>query len=71
MVGALEQARADGGEVIGGERHDIGGEGATEAFYVAPAVVRMPATSEPAPGSLTPSAAIFSPRRAGLRNSSM
>ena len=27
MVGALEQARADGGEVIGGERHDIGGEG--------------------------------------------
>ncbi|MCB0940181.1 MAG: aldehyde dehydrogenase family protein [Mycobacterium sp.] len=46
MVGALEQARADGGEVIGGERHDIGGEGATEAFYVAPAVVRMPAQTD-------------------------
>lgn len=39
MVGALEQARADGGEVFGGERHDLGDEG---AFYVAPAVVRMP-----------------------------
>lgn len=39
MVGALEQARADGGEVFGGERHDIGDEG---AYYVAPAVVRMP-----------------------------
>jgi len=51
MVGALEQARADGGEVIGGERHHIGrrderGEGATEAFYVAPAVVRMPAQTD-------------------------
>lgn len=41
MVGALEQARADGGEVFGGERHDMGGE--EGAFYVAPAVVRMPA----------------------------
>ncbi|CAN5334621.1 aldehyde dehydrogenase family protein [soil metagenome] len=40
MVGALEQARADGGEVIGGERQSCGGDG---AFYVAPAVVRMPA----------------------------
>ncbi|OBG86652.1 aldehyde dehydrogenase [Mycobacterium sp. E802] len=40
MVGALEQAGADGGEVFGGERHDLGMEG---AFYVAPAVVRMPA----------------------------
>jgi aldehyde dehydrogenase (NAD+) len=40
MVGALEQARADGGEVFGGERHDVGDEG---AYYVAPAVVRMPA----------------------------
>ncbi|MET0702207.1 MAG: aldehyde dehydrogenase family protein [Mycobacterium sp.] len=39
MVGALEQARADGGEVIGGERQDLG-EG---AYYAAPAVVRMPA----------------------------
>ncbi|MCV7283103.1 aldehyde dehydrogenase family protein [Mycolicibacterium flavescens] len=38
MVRSLEQARADGGEVLGGERHDIG-----EAYYVSPAVVRMPA----------------------------
>jgi aldehyde dehydrogenase (NAD+) len=40
MVGALEQARADGGEVIGGERVDVGDD---SAFYVGPAVVRMPA----------------------------
>lgn len=40
MVGALEQARADGGNVSGGERHDIGQPG---AYYVAPAVVWMPA----------------------------
>ncbi len=46
MVGALEQARADGGEVIGGERVHVGGEDATEAFYVTPAVVRMPAQTE-------------------------
>jgi aldehyde dehydrogenase (NAD+) len=39
MVGALEQARADGGEVFGGERRDVGDE---SAYYVAPAVVRMP-----------------------------
>jgi aldehyde dehydrogenase (NAD+) len=42
MVGALEQARADGGEVIGGRRHHL----ATEAFYVEPAVVRMPAQTD-------------------------
>ncbi|EHB58523.1 L-aminoadipate-semialdehyde dehydrogenase [Mycolicibacterium rhodesiae JS60] len=46
MVGALEQARADGGEVIGGQRHHVGGDEATEAFYVEPAVVRMPAQTE-------------------------
>jgi len=46
MVGALEQARADGGEVIGGERVHVGGDDATEAFYVTPAVVRMPAQTE-------------------------
>ncbi|BBY87690.1 L-piperidine-6-carboxylate dehydrogenase [Mycolicibacterium tokaiense] len=40
MVGALEQARADGGEVTGGERVQTGDDG---AFYVTPAVVRMPA----------------------------
>nr|WP_231991949.1 aldehyde dehydrogenase family protein [Mycobacterium sp. ACS4331] len=38
MVGALEQARADGGEVIGGQRHGDDGD----SFYVSPAVVRMP-----------------------------
>ncbi|MGV0795055.1 L-piperidine-6-carboxylate dehydrogenase [Mycolicibacterium sp. XJ1819] len=40
MIGALEQARADGGKVLGGNRHDIGNE---NAYYVSPAVVRMPA----------------------------
>jgi aldehyde dehydrogenase (NAD+) len=39
MVGALEQAKADGGQVIGGEHVDLG-EG---SYYVRPAVVRMPA----------------------------
>nr|WP_319446089.1 MULTISPECIES: aldehyde dehydrogenase family protein [unclassified Mycobacterium] len=39
MVGALEQAKADGGDVIGGEHVDLG-EG---SYYVRPAVVRMPA----------------------------
>ncbi|GAS99068.1 piperideine-6-carboxylate dehydrogenase [Mycolicibacterium canariasense] len=39
MVGALEQARADGGEVIGGERVDLG----ESSYYARPAVVRMPA----------------------------
>ena len=39
MVGALEQARVDGGEVVGGERQDYG---LPSAYYVAPAVVRMP-----------------------------
>ncbi|BBZ05617.1 aldehyde dehydrogenase [Mycolicibacterium chitae] len=39
MVGALEQAAADGGEVLGGERH-----ASPEAcYYVSPALVRMPA----------------------------
>jgi aldehyde dehydrogenase (NAD+) len=39
MVGALEQARADGGEVTGGDRQDIGHP---NAYYVAPSLVRMP-----------------------------
>ena len=43
MVGALEQARADGGEVVGGERHDMG---QPSAYYVAPAVVRMPSQTD-------------------------
>ena len=41
MVGALEQAKADGGEVTGGERKILGDD-ADGSFYVAPAVVRMP-----------------------------
>ncbi|KUI45225.1 aldehyde dehydrogenase [Mycobacterium sp. IS-1590] len=43
MVRALEIAGADGGEVIGGQRQDVGDE---SAYYVAPAVVRMPAQTE-------------------------
>jgi aldehyde dehydrogenase (NAD+) len=43
MVGALERARAEGGEVFGGERQDFGD---SDAYYVAPAVVRMPAQTE-------------------------
>ncbi|KZS79076.1 aldehyde dehydrogenase [Mycobacterium kansasii] len=39
MVGALEQARADGGEVMGGDRHPAEHP---SGYYVAPAVVRMP-----------------------------
>jgi aldehyde dehydrogenase (NAD+) len=46
MVGALEQARADGGEVIGGQRNHVGGDEGENAFYVEPAVVRMPAQTE-------------------------
>ncbi|WP_245905753.1 L-piperidine-6-carboxylate dehydrogenase [Mycolicibacterium palauense] len=43
MVGALEQARSDGGEIIGGERVSPGPEYDESAYYVTPAVVRMPA----------------------------
>jgi aldehyde dehydrogenase (NAD+) len=47
MVGALEQARADGGEVFGGERcHPDGPEAHPGAYYVAPALVRMPAQAD-------------------------
>ncbi|OBI45482.1 aldehyde dehydrogenase family protein [Mycobacterium sp. E796] len=50
MVGALEQARADGGEVFGGERVHLaspdGQEAHPSAYYVAPAVVRMPAQTD-------------------------
>jgi aldehyde dehydrogenase (NAD+) len=42
MAEALEQARADGGEVLaGGMRREAAG--APDAYYVEPAVVRMPA----------------------------
>jgi aldehyde dehydrogenase (NAD+) len=43
MVGALERASADGGEVFGGDRHLHDGAGGDTSFYVTPAVVRMPA----------------------------
>jgi aldehyde dehydrogenase (NAD+) len=43
MVGALEQAGADGGDVVGGERQDTGHP---SAYYVAPAVVRMPSQTD-------------------------
>jgi aldehyde dehydrogenase (NAD+) len=42
MVRALEQARAESGQVFGGERHELG----ENSYYVAPAVVRMPAQTE-------------------------
>src|SRR5581483_4016203 len=45
MVQALEQATADGGEVLvgGGRRHVAG---YPDAYYVEPAIVRMPAQTE-------------------------
>jgi aldehyde dehydrogenase (NAD+) len=43
MVGALEQAVADGGEVFGGDRKHPDGPDHPSAYYVTPAVVRMPA----------------------------
>ncbi|OBF11603.1 aldehyde dehydrogenase family protein [Mycobacterium sp. 852002-10029_SCH5224772] len=43
MVGALESARADGGEVIDGDRRHPHGPEQPSSYYVAPAVVRMPA----------------------------
>ncbi|MFW3115314.1 aldehyde dehydrogenase (NAD) family protein [Mycobacterium haemophilum DSM 44634] len=39
MVGAIEQAGADGGEVIDGDRRELG---VPSAYYVEPAVIRMP-----------------------------
>ncbi|CAJ1507717.1 aldehyde dehydrogenase family protein [[Mycobacterium] burgundiense] len=42
MRGALAQAEADGGAVLGGERH----ESPSECFYVGPALVRMPSQTE-------------------------
>ncbi len=45
MRAALEQARADGGEIIvGGGRRQAGGH--PDAHYVEPAIVRMPAQTE-------------------------
>jgi aldehyde dehydrogenase (NAD+) len=45
MVDALEQATADGGAVLaGGQRRTM--DGFPEAYYVEPALVRMPAQTE-------------------------
>jgi aldehyde dehydrogenase (NAD+) len=45
MSCALEQARADGGEVIaGGGRREVGGR--PDAFYAEPALVRMPGQTD-------------------------
>jgi aldehyde dehydrogenase (NAD+) len=45
MVGALEQARSDGGELIaGGGRREV--VGVPDAYYVEPALVRMPAQTD-------------------------
>jgi aldehyde dehydrogenase (NAD+) len=43
MVGALEEARTDGAQVIGGDRHHPDTLDHPSAYYVTPAVVRMPA----------------------------
>ncbi|AKM31067.1 aldehyde dehydrogenase [Pandoraea faecigallinarum] len=44
MQNALDQARAEGGKVTGGERHTVAGnEG---GFYVKPAIVEMPSQTE-------------------------
>ena len=45
MVQALEEAAADGGELLaGGRRRELAG--ATNAYYVEPALVRMPSQTE-------------------------
>ncbi|WP_447750421.1 L-piperidine-6-carboxylate dehydrogenase [Sphingopyxis fribergensis] len=44
MQRALDQARAEGGVVHGGERVEI--EGSPDAYYVRPAIVEMPAQSD-------------------------
>ena len=45
MVAALEEAQSDGGElIVGGSRREAAGR--PEAYYVEPAIVRMPAQTE-------------------------
>nr|WP_232079047.1 aldehyde dehydrogenase family protein [Mycobacterium florentinum] len=46
MVGALEQARVEGGKVFGGEHQEAAAGEHPSAYYVAPAVVRMPAQTD-------------------------
>jgi len=40
MMRALDEARSDGGQILGGERLDV--KGWEQAFYVSPAIVEMP-----------------------------
>jgi aldehyde dehydrogenase (NAD+) len=47
MVRALDEARASGGSVTGGER--VMADALPEAYYVAPALVEMPAHAGPVP----------------------
>ena len=45
MVAALEEAQSDGGElIVGGGRREVAGY--PDAYYVEPAIVRMPAQTE-------------------------
>ena len=45
MVSALDEARRDGGKlIVGGDRRPV--DGAPDAFYVEPALVRMPAQTD-------------------------
>jgi len=45
MVAALEEAQADGGElIVGGDRREVAGF--SDAYYVEPAIVRMPGQTE-------------------------
>src|SRR5215210_4259823 len=45
MVAALEEAQSDGGElVVGGDRREV--DGLPNAYYVEPAIVRMPGQTE-------------------------
>ncbi|MGH3725249.1 MAG: L-piperidine-6-carboxylate dehydrogenase [Mycobacterium sp.] len=46
MQDALETARAQGGTVIGGERRNLGDGSSNDAYYVTPAIVRMPEQGE-------------------------
>ncbi|QBR00988.1 aldehyde dehydrogenase family protein [Paraburkholderia pallida] len=44
MQAALEQAKAEGGKVFGGERHIVSGN--EHGFYVRPAIVEMPSQTD-------------------------
>ncbi|MGF6261845.1 aldehyde dehydrogenase (NAD+) [Paraburkholderia youngii] len=44
MQAALEQAKSEGGQVFGGERHTVAGS--EKGFYVRPAIAEMPSQTE-------------------------